>query len=290
MQPSADGAPGFTALARELPRRSPRAWRFAALAAVSRTGALVSDGLRIGHTHGFDSGPFMEHVYADRASGRTALGRHLDRRLLDRATCMAFREIRELAQQAVLAAIDAQGPGPVVVADLAAGPSPYLLHALTQRPRATAILGDIDPAALEQVDAAARALDLSERVTIRQGDAFDVRRLAGAVGHVDVVLELGLYGIYHDDALVERHFGELAATLAPRQIVCNVQVANPEIEYIARVWRNHDGERCVWRLRPASQILAYAAAAGYEPADETADSRGIYRVLRLQRSGGAERR
>jgi hypothetical protein len=62
-----------------------------------------------------------------------------------------------------------------------------------------------------------------------------------------------------------------------------VQVANPEIEYIARVWRNAAGGRCVWRLRPAEQITAYARAAGYDPASVTADRHGIYRVMRFVR-------
>jgi hypothetical protein len=60
-------------------------------------------------------------------------------------------------------------------------------------------------------------------------------------------------------------------------------VRNPEIEYIARVWRTRLGERCVWRLRPAEQILAYAEAAGYEPLSIEADSGGVYRVMRLGR-------
>jgi hypothetical protein len=284
MQASASAArDDFSALARELPLSSPRAWRFAALATASRAGALLSDGLRIGHEHGFDSGPFMEHVYANRPSGRTPLGRALDHHLLSRPTCQAFREIRVLAERAVLAAIDAAGEHPVV-ADLAAGGSPYLLHALAERQNATAVVSDIDPAALEQATASAHALGVADRVRIRRADAFDVECLTNEVGRVDIVLELGLYGIYHDDACIERHFADLGRAVAPRQIVCNVQVSNPEIEYIARVWRNHEGERCVWRLRPESQILAYAAAAGYQPADETADSAGIYRVLRLERS------
>jgi hypothetical protein len=69
----------------------------------------------------------------------------------------------------------------------------------------------------------------------------------------------------------------------PSQIVCNVQVRNPEIEYIARVWRNHAGGPCVWRLRPASAILEWMAAAGYAPASITQDRHGIYRVMRLVR-------
>jgi hypothetical protein len=66
-----------------------------------------------------------------------------------------------------------------------------------------------------------------------------------------------------------------------------VQTRNPEIEYIARVWRNAAGERCVWRLRPLEQILGYAAAAGYRPASVSSDRHGIYRVVRLEREGDA---
>lgn len=276
--------PRFEALRAELPRSSPRAWRFAALSLASRAGACVSEGMRIGHRQGFDSGPFMAHVYANRAAGRTTVGRRLDRRLLNRATCQAFRDIRGLAETAVLEAIDATHEASPVVADLAAGPSPYLLRALTLRPSARAVLCDVDAAALAQAAAAARELGLQERMTTRRASAFDRSALSALRPRPDVVCELGLYGIYHDDALIERHFHDLAETIAPAQIVCNVQVANPEIEYIARVWRNAEGGRCVWRLRPSEQIEGYARAAGYEPASVTADRNGIYRVMRFARS------
>ncbi len=278
----------FEALRRDLPASSPRAWRFAALSLASRASACLSEGTRIGHRHGFDSGPFMAHVYADRAVGRTPLGRRLDRRLLDRATCQAFRDIRGLAEDAVNDAIGAAG-GQAVVADLAAGPSPYLLRALQRHPAASAILCDIDEAALAQASAAAHELGVQQRVTTRRLSAFDRGAVDVLHPRPDVVCELGLYGIYHDDALIERHFLDLAAGAAPRQIVCNVQVDNPEIEYIARVWRNARGERCVWRLRPQEQIEGYARAAGYDPASVRSDRNGIYRVIRFVRRADAGR-
>jgi hypothetical protein len=279
----------FESLRAELPRSSPRAWRFAALSLASRAQGCLSEGTRIGHRHGFDSGLFMAHVYANRAAGRTGLGRRLDRRLLDRATCQAFRDIRGLAETTVLEAMDAAATASPVVADLAAGPSPYLLHALAERPGARAVLCDIDAVALEQAAAAARDLGVQDRVSTRVASAFDHGALTALRPRPDVICELGLYGIYHDDSIIERHFADLAATVAPGQIVCNVQVANPEIEYIARVWRNAAGERCVWRLRPAEQIMGYARAAGYEPASVTADRHGIYRVMRFVRPVAATR-
>lgn len=273
----------FAELQRDLPALSPRAWYFRALAAASRAGTALSEGLRIGHEHGFDSGPFMAHVYANQPRGRTALGRLIDRRLLARRTCQAFREIRGLATDALDEAVAACPTDEPVVADLAAGPAPYLFEVLASHPRTHAIVADIDRAALAQARAQAVRLGLADRVTFTQASAFDRAALQRISPRPDVVAELGLYGIYHDDALIERHFRDLAETVNPDQIVFNVQTQNPEIEHIARVWRDHRGERCVWRLRPVESILGWAAAAGYEAASIRADSSGIYRVGRLVR-------
>jgi hypothetical protein len=285
--PAEAALPSFADLQRELSPISPRAWRFALLRGASRAGALLSDGLRIGYRHGFDSGPFMAHVYANRPSGRTVLGRAIDRRLLRRRTCVAFRDIRALAEHAVFDALREERGAAPVVADLAAGPAPYLLTALTRQPRARAIVGDTDPDALDQAREAADALGLSDRVSFVRADAFDRDALQDLRPSPDVIVELGLYGIYHDDALIERHMHDLAKFVAPRQIVFNVQTRNPEIEHIARVWVNHEGGRCVWRLRPVEKILEWASAAGYEPTAVEADRYGIYRVVRLVREDDA---
>lgn len=277
-------AASFAELQRDLPASSVRAWRFRTLAAASRAGALLSEGLRVGHEHGFDSGPFMDHVYGNEPRGRTALGREIDRRLLRRRTCQAFREIRALAREALDEAVAACSVPAPVVADLAAGPAPYVFEVLAARPGAHALLADIDPAALAQARAHALRLGLTDRVGFVQASAFDRAALERIDPAPNVVAELGLYGIYHDDELIERHFVDLAETLAPEQIVFNVQTQNPEIEHIARVWRDHRGERCVWRLRPLESILRWAAAAGYEPASIRSDSFGIYRVGRLVRT------
>jgi predicted RNA methylase len=279
---TADG-PSFAELERELPSLSARAWRFRALSAASRAGSLVSEGLRVGYTHGFDSGPFMAHVYANQAQGHTRLGRTIDRRLLDRRTCQAFREIRGLAREAIAEAVTTSTVAAPVIADLAAGPAPYLFEVLAAEGRVRAIVADIDPAALDQARSSAERLGVADRVAFVQASAFDRRSLMTLDPRPDVVVELGLYGIYHDDRLIEQHFHDLADTVAPEQIVFNVQTQNPEIEHIARVWRDHRGHRCVWRLRPVDSILKWAAAAGYEPAAIRSDSFGIYRVGRLER-------
>ena len=96
------------------------------------------------------------------------------------------------------------------------GPSPYLLHALrsaTRRERGA--LRHRRRRARAGVRGRPRARRRSDRVTTRRASAFDRAALAALRPRPDVVCELGLYGIYHDDALIERHFLDLAETVAP---------------------------------------------------------------------------
>ena len=179
--PAEAALPSFADLQRELSPISPRAWRFAALRACSRAGALLSDGLRIGYRHGFDSGPFMAHVYADRPSGRTAVGRAIDRRLLRRRTCVAFRDIRMLAEQRGVRRAARRAPARARRRrPRRRARARTCSRALTRQPRARAILGDTDPEALDAARRDAEALGVADRVQFLQADAFDRDALARA--------------------------------------------------------------------------------------------------------------
>ena len=154
----------------------------------------------------------MAHVYANRAAGRTTIGRRLDRRLLDRATCQAFRDIRGLAEAAVIEAIDAAGAARRRRRPRRRARARTCCTRSSGAPAPRRVLWDIDAGALEQASAAARELGVQDRVTTRRSSAFDRAALASLRPRPDVVCELGLYGIYHDDALIERHFADLAET------------------------------------------------------------------------------
>ena len=213
----------------------------------------VSDGLRIGYAHGFDSGPFMAHVYADRPAGRTALGRARSTAACCAArTCLAFRDIRGLAERAVREALDAHpGRG---ARGRRPGRRPGAVPAARdrRRPRRTRAPVRHRPRRARPGARSGASASASRTACVRARRRLRPRRAGPLAPRPDVVLELGLYGIYHDDALIERHFrGPRRAGRAGARSSSTSRPRNPEIEYIARVWRNAAGERCVWRLRPA---------------------------------------
>jgi hypothetical protein len=262
-----------------MPRVSHRAWRLG-----YRTAGRLSDGVRTGLEHGFDSGPFMDYVYVNRVSGRGSLGRAIDRRLLGSRTCQAFREISALARDALREVLDERSGPSTFVVDLAAGPGSYLLDVLAERrrPEVRALLRDVDPAALS-IAASAAAARRIERVETAVGDALDRDSLASLEPRPDVVVELGLYGMFGDER-VAPHFRDLAELLDPELLVCNVQNQNPEIEHIANVWPSRAGGCCDWCLRPLELILDWAAAGGFAPERVRHDSNRVYSVLTLRRS------
>ncbi|KAB2833710.1 MAG: hydrolase, partial [Candidatus Dadabacteria bacterium] len=93
---------------------------------------------------------------------------------------------------------------------------------------------------------------------------------------------VGLYGIIHDDSLVRAHLAQLRDILNPGALLFNVQTYNPQIELIARVLRNQEGERCVWHLRPADEVIGWAEEAGFRDAKVTYDPYGIYAVVMMR--------
>lgn len=258
--------------------------RYAAWRVGYRTLGRLSDGVSVGLGHGFDSAAFMDYVYADRPSGKLALGRVIDRRLLRSRTCTAFREVAQLAKDALRETLDERAGRETLVVDLAAGPGSYLLEVLAEQPRpeVRALLRDVEPEALALAARSARELGL-HRVETAAGDAFDAGGLKSIRPRPDVAVELGLYGMY-PDAVVAGHFRDIAAALGPAVLVCNVQNHNPEIEHIANVWQSRDGGRCDWRLRPLELVLGWAAAGGFEVRRVRHDSGGVYSVVTLVRA------
>ncbi|MFI6286446.1 class I SAM-dependent methyltransferase family protein [Streptomyces sp. NPDC051018] len=71
----------------------------------------LSDGIRIGYRHGFDSGSMLDYVYVNKAHGRLGIGRIIDRVYLNAVGWRAIRARRELLKEILRQEIaDRAGP------------------------------------------------------------------------------------------------------------------------------------------------------------------------------------
>ena len=271
-------------LARPLPALSPRGVYWSMMRANLKFGGLLSDGVKLGHVTGFDSGSTLDYVYRNRPSGITPLGRLIDRSYLDSIGWRGIRQrklnVEELIRDAI-GRLRAAGK-PVHVMDIAAGHGRYVLEALEAGgPRPDSILlrdySDInvrDGAAL----IAAKGLAASARFV--KADAFDRASLAAVAPKPTLAIVSGLYELFPDNALVGRSLAGVAdAVPAGGYLVYTGQPWHPQLELIARALTSHRGGAAwVMRRRTQAEMDQLVAAAGFRKLAQRIDEWGIFTV------------
>ena len=95
-----------------------------------------------------------------------------------------------------------------------------------------------------------------------------------------LIVASGLHEIIPDNALVARHFQQLAKIAErPATLVFTIQPRHPQIEFIARVLKSHTGAPWVMRLRSWEKTRAWAEAAGFKIRSVTMDGQNIFGVV-----------
>ena len=275
--------PTFEELLKPLPIYSPKRWYYEGASLLLQSIGTLSRGIKIGYTHGFDSGMIMNYVYEDTPQGTFYLGKALDRAFLNQLTCKAFRSIKKIQKNMIKDYLAQRNGTPTFIADLASGKADYLYDALLEtNSQAKILLRDIDEEALKESEAIAQKLNLPNELRFELGSALDTESLRKIDPEADLVIEVGLYGIIHDDEQIRRHFLELKEILNPEAILFNVQTYNPQIELIARSLVNRDGERCIWHLRPVELVIKWAEEAGFIDPHIVMDDCGVYAVVMMK--------
>lgn len=278
-----NGIPGFEELWKPLSWHEPKKYYYAIVRLFLRTIGMLSDGIRLGFTHGFDSGMIMNYIYENTPYGRLFVGRALDAAFLDQPTCKAFRAVKQIQIDMISDFVRERKGEETYIVDLASGEADYIYDVLKHTDsNVNVLLRDISEKALAESRAIALGLGLQGRVNYEMEDALDRDGLRRISRRPDLVIEAGLYGIIHDDELVKKHFFDLREILDPGALLFNVQTYNGQIELIARTLVNQDGGPCVWHLRPKELVIGWALEAGFRDPVVRMDPYGIYAVVLMR--------
>lgn len=275
--------PSFEELLLPLPLYSPRRWYYTLANLFLRSIGLSSEGIKIAYKHGFDSGMIMNYIYNNVPSGRFYVGELIDRAFLNQVTCKAFRAIKGIQKNMIKDYIQERNGKPAFVVDLASGKANYIYEVLSELDAPVEVLlRDIDTTALKESEEVAKKLGLEEIVRFEVANALDPESLKRINPRPSLVIEVGLYGIIHGDEQIRTHLKDLKNILDPDAVLFNVQTYNPQIELIARTLINQAGERCVWHLRSADRVIAWAEEAGFRDPNVVMDPYGIYAVVMMR--------
>jgi alpha-beta hydrolase superfamily lysophospholipase/SAM-dependent methyltransferase len=265
-----------------LPVTSPRWWYFAVQKLMLATVGRLSDGVTLGWRTGFDSGESLDHVYRNTPSGRSFLGRWIDRFYLDSPGWRGIRQRKINLQQlldAAIARIQNEGK-PVRILDIASGPGRYILDTIARHHGSdiSATLCDRDEGGLTAGRKLAQEMGISS-VTYRASNAFDREAIAAIEPRPNIAIVSGLYELFPANAPIRESLAGLATVIEPGGLLIYTdQPWHPQQEIIARVLPNRDGDPWVMRCRTQAEMDQLVAAAGFEKLRMLIDNEGIFSV------------
>ncbi|HSV46349.1 MAG TPA: class I SAM-dependent methyltransferase family protein, partial [Ramlibacter sp.] len=247
-------------------------------------GGRLSDGVRLGHATGFDSGSTLDYVYRNQAKGAPPVGALIDRAYLDSVGWRGIRQrklhVEELLREA-MQRLTAAGHE-VRLMDIAAGHGRYVLDAVASSPVpvASVLLRDYSDINMRDGHALIVQRGLLSTARFEKADAFDRAQVASAMPRPTLVTVSGLYELFPDNAMVARSLAGVADAVKPGgYLVYTGQPWHPQLEMIARALTSHrQGKAWVMRRRTQAEMDQLVAAAGFRKITQRIDEWGIFTV------------
>ena len=272
----------YNTLASPLPPISRERLQYGLQSLSMKTLGRLSHGIATGWRTGFDSGESLDAVYENQARGVSSLGRLIDRAYLDAVGWKGIRLRKVHLQNALekaLRAANAEGR-PLRVVDIASGPGRYLLEMVEKlRPLNVEVLcRDRSATGLSAGRALAEKLGI-KGVTYQEGDAFDPASLTAISPQPTIAVVSGLYELFPKNAPVRASLGGLHQLLPDGGwLIYTNQPWHPQVEMIARVLPNRDGEPWIMRRRTQAEMDELVRDAGFEKLGMEIDPWGIFTV------------
>ena len=277
------------ALARPLSPLSPRGMFWALARLNMKLGGWLSDGVRLGHQTGFDSGSTLDYVYRNTPGGLGPIGRFVDRQYLNSIGWRGIRQRKLHLEELLRKAMDALRAGgqPVRVLDVAAGHGRYAMEALDKYPLRpdSILLRDFSEINVREGSDLIRKKGLHDIARFEKGDAFDRGSLAAVRPKPSVGIVSGLYELFPNNEQVGNSLAGVADAIEPGgYLIYTGQPWHPQLELIARALTSHrGGQAWVMRRRTQAEMDQLVADAGFEKFDQRIDEWGIFTVSLARR-------
>jgi hypothetical protein len=150
----------------------------------------------------------------------------------------------------------------------------------------SAILRDYKPENVEAARALAERLGLTN-VTVQQADAFDRQSLAATEPRATIGIVSGLYELFPSNKLVSESLAGLADAIEPGgYLIYTNQPWHPQLEFIARVLQNREGQPWIMRRRTTAEMDQLVRRAGFEKIEMEIDQWGMFSVSIARRGRG----
>jgi len=257
--------------------------RFAIARASLRFAGRLSRGIEIGRRNGFDSGLSLDYVYKNKPDGFGVFGRLIDKSYLNSIGWRGIRERKKNLEKMLrdlILKVHRENRA-VRILDIAAGAGRYIIETIRALPEIPigATLCDYKQENIDAARSLADELNLDGAVVARRGDAFHRDSLARIQPRATIGIVSGLYELFPSNDAVLNSLGGLAEAIEPGgYLIYTNQPWHPQLEFIAHVLRNREGERWVMRRRTTAEMDELVRAVGFEKTTMEIDQWGMFTV------------
>lgn len=240
-----------------------------------------SRGIAVGLEHGFDSGLSLDYVYRNVSEGNHLVGRMLDRIYLDSPGWKGIRTRKEHLKSALkrlLTQLHREGAEPVVF-DLASGAGRYLFETQSEVNFPVKLyLNDLDRNSIEAARQNATGFN-ADTVFVSSKNVFNPEQSWQFRHRPNVVVISGLFELYENNNAVQAVINRVFEMLQNGgYLVYTGQPWHPQLETIARLLTNRNGERWVMRRRIQNEMDQLVENAGFSKLATLSDRDGIFTV------------
>ncbi len=259
--------------------------KWALLRGTLSTVGRASRGIQIGYRAGFDSGTMLDYVYVNKAHGVAGIGTLIDRVYLNAIGWRAIRARRVLLKQQLHAEIERNRASSrqTRILDVAAGPGRYLQELIQEcgqeRDDLRVLCRDLSPTGLAEGAQQAEAKGL-RHLHYEQGDAFHPAPTEVQLGgRPNIIVVSGLYELLLDDETIQQSLTQLYQLLeVGGAIFFTTQTHHPQLEFIANVLPNRNGDYWVMKCRPVALLENWACRAGFTDVQSQYEEVGLFTV------------
>ena len=242
-----------------------------------RTLGRLSKGISLGLETGFDSGKTLDYVYQDKTTGKSPIGKMIDRVYLDAIGWKGIRLRKKNLEAFIQEKVESNPNEEVKIIDIACGGGRYLIEVASQikSKKVHLHLRDYQQQNLDKAKELTEELKV-ENVTFELADMLDEKSYKG---EYDIAITSGIYELFPDNESVLSSLKALNSIVKKDGfLIYTGQPWHPQIEMIARTLTNREGEPWIMRRRTQAELDELVRSVGFKKDDMRIDPYGIFTV------------
>ncbi len=241
---------------------------------------FMSDGMKIGLKYGFDSGVTLDHIYKNEPSGKTWLGKMIDKNYLESIGWKGIRQRKVnmiAATKAKIALLKEKGEQ-VRILDIAGGPARYLIEIAEAYPEVEVEVRDYQEQNVQEGRALAKERNLSN-ISYVQSDAFNAENYDVKGYRPNIVIISGVFELFESNDLIGIAMDGVASIIGDGgYLLYTGQPWHPQLEQIANVLGNHQNTKWIMRRRSQYELDYLFGLRGFKKESMHIDDWGIFTV------------